>query len=143
MKTVLKSTSATGALHASGMTLLALIRSHLSVNTQKPIAAVVLKGKTIQKKMMNLKIKPQKKPKRARTVGKAKQGNAISLSLETKTFMMLRKNANVTEDTWPVHKLRRKMKPFMSLPNEGKRFCLIILMTLLNLRVVPISSSPI
>ena len=125
MKTVPKSTSATGALKGSGMTSLALIRSHLSVNTQKPIAAVVLKGKEMMMKILNLKsqtIQKKMMPIVARTVGKTEQGNAISLSLETKTFMMLRKNAKVTEDTWPVHKLRRKMKPFMPLLNEGKSF---------------------
>ena len=79
----------------------------------------------------------------ARAVGKAKQANAISSSLETETFMMLKRNANVTEDTWLVHKLRRKMKPFMLLLNEGKMFCLSILITFLHRRLVTISSSPI
>ena len=82
MKTVPKSTSATGALKGSGMTLLALIRSHLSVNTQKPIAAVVLKGKEMIMKILNLKnqtIQKKMMPIVARTVGKTEQGNAISL----------------------------------------------------------------
>ena len=121
MKTVLRSISATEALHASGMTLLALIRSLSSANLHKM----------------------RQKKKHARMVQQRKLGNAISSSLETKTSMMLRMNANVMEDTWRVHNPRRKMKPSMLLLNEGKAFFYNFFIAVLHQRLATNKLGPL
>ena len=137
VKTVPNST--VSANQKDGTTSLALDPNHLSANTQKPMVAVVLKAKKTMKKIMELKAKkmmnkimnlekkPQKKPKRVRKALNQKQENATNLSTRRETSTMLRNFAKNGVDTWRALDQLRKMKPFMPLPNEGKRLCKSIL----------------
>ena len=132
VKTVPNST--VSANRKDGTTSLAPDPNHLSVNTPKPIAATVLKAKKMMNKIMDLKskkilmkimnptIKLQKKPKRVRKALNKKQENATNLSIRRKTSTVLRNSAKNGVDTWRAPDQLRKMKPFMPLPNEGKRF---------------------
>ena len=145
VKTVPNST--VSANQKDGTTSLAPDPNHLSANTQKPMVAVVLKakkmmnkimelkakkmmnkimelkGKKMMNKIMNLEKKPQKKPKRVPKALNQKQENATNLSTRRETSTMLRNFAKNGVDTWRALDQLRKMKPFMPLPNEGKRLC--------------------